>query len=94
MDDETGSKFPPLKPFHADGTLIPLKLDMYRKLTDEELIDSLQPGTEGSLKVRPDGTMIDGHHRVKVLRDRGIDVNSLPREIIAKNPLPGLPADD
>ncbi len=78
---------PPLAPLHADGKLIPLKLDQYRKLTTEELIRSLRPGEVGSLKVRPDGTMLDGHHRIKILRDRGIDVNLLPREIIPKSPL-------
>ncbi|MBS1786957.1 MAG: hypothetical protein JST85_04510 [Acidobacteria bacterium] len=72
----------PLKSLHPDGSLIPLKLDQYAKLTTEELIDSLQPGQPGALKVRPDGTMVDGHHRIKILRDRGVDVDSLSREII------------
>jgi len=39
------------------------------------------------LKARPDGTVIDLHHRVKILRDRGVDVHRLPREIIPKLPL-------
>jgi ParB-like chromosome segregation protein Spo0J len=60
----------------------------YEKLSTQELIDSLKPGQQGSLKVRPDGTMIDGHHRIKILRDRGIDVDALPREVIPKDPLP------
>ena len=47
-------------------------------------LESLKPGQLGALKTRPDGTVIDGHHRVRVLRDRGVDVDSLPREIIAK----------
>lgn len=72
----------PLKSLHPDSSLILLKLDQYAKLTTEELIDSLQPGQPGALKVRPDGTMIDGHHRIKILRDRGVDVDSLPREIV------------
>jgi hypothetical protein len=29
--------------------------------------------------------MIDGHHRIKILRDRGVDVDALPREIIVKD---------
>jgi hypothetical protein len=53
-----------------------------------ELIHNLKPGQPGSLKVRADGTMVDGHHRIKVLRDRSIDVDSLPREIIPKDPIP------
>ena len=74
----------PLKSLHPDSSLIPLKLNQYAKLTTEELVDSLQPGQAGALKARPDGTMIDGHHRIKILRDRGVDVDSLPREVIPK----------
>lgn len=84
----TNSHQPPLKSLHADTSLIKSKLDEYGKLSDLELIDSLKPGQQGSLKVRPDGTIVDGHHRIKVLRDRGIDVDSLPREIIPKDPVP------
>lgn len=76
----------PLKPLHSDSSLIQSKLDKYAKLSDRELIDSLKPGQPGSLKVWPDGTMADGHHRIKILRDRGVDVDSLPREIIPKDP--------
>ena len=85
------SNQPPLKPLHADSSLIRSKLDKYGKRSDQELIDSLKPGQQGSLKVRPDGTIVDGHHRIKILRDRGIDVDSLPREIIPKDPNPDLP---
>jgi putative addiction module component (TIGR02574 family) len=81
----------PLKPLHSDASLSTAKLGKYDKLSTQELIDSLKPGQSGSLKVRPDGTMVDGHHRIKLLRDRGIDVDSLPREIIAKDPQPGFP---
>jgi hypothetical protein len=69
---------------HADSSLIGSKLDKYGKVSDQELIDSLQPGQQGLLKVRPDGTIVDGNHRIKILRDRGVDVDSLPREIIPK----------
>lgn len=81
----------PLKPLHADNSLIESKLDKYAKLSNQELIESLKPGQPGSLKVRPDGTIVDGHHRIKVLRDRGVDVDSLPREIIPKDPIPDAP---
>jgi len=79
------SEQPALKPLHSDSSLISSKLDKYGKLSDQELIDSLKPGQQGSLKARPDGTIVDGHHRIKVLRDRGVDVDSLPREIIPKD---------
>ena len=84
------SDLPPLKPLHADSALIGSKLDKYDKLSDQELIDSLKPGQQGSLKVRPDGTIVDGHHRIKILRDRGVDVDSLPREIIPKEAISDL----
>ena len=79
---------PPLVPLHPDEALVGSKLRKYRKLSDRELLDSLKPGQEGSLKARPDGTMVDGHHRIKVLRERGVDVNVLPREIVLKAPMP------
>lgn len=85
------SRPPSLKPLHADSSLIGLKLDKYGKLSDQELIDSLKPGQQGSLKVRPDGTIVDGHHRIKLLRDRGVDVDALPREIIPKDPISDPP---
>jgi ParB-like chromosome segregation protein Spo0J len=76
---------PPLKSLHSDDTLSRAKIAQYDKLSTQEIIDSLQPGQGGSLKVRPDGTVIDGHHRIKILRDRGVDVEALPREIIPKD---------
>jgi ParB-like chromosome segregation protein Spo0J len=75
---------PPLQPVHSDDTLLPLKLADYARHATEELIDSLRPGNQHSLKTRPDGTILDGHHRVRILRDRGINVDDLPREVIEK----------
>jgi hypothetical protein len=65
--------------------LSPAKLDKFRKLSNEELIDSLQPGRDGSLKARPDGTVLEGNHRLNILRERRFDVDALPREIIPKD---------
>jgi len=79
------AELPPLKPLHADSSLSQVKLDTFRKLTNEELLDSLSPGQPGSLKARPDGTMIEGHHRIAILRERRVDVDSLPREIVSKS---------
>ena len=75
---------PPLKSLHAESTLNQAKVQMFSRLSDSELIESLRPGQPGALKTRPDGTVMDGHHRVKVLRDRGIAVDNLPREVIPK----------
>jgi hypothetical protein len=65
--------------------LSPAKLEFFGKWSTQQLIDSLKPGQKGSLKARPDGTILDGHHRIKILRDRGVDVNGLPREVIPKS---------
>lgn len=65
--------------------MIQSKLAQFRKLSTNELIESLAPGLPGALKARPDGTMLDGHHRVMILRERGIEVDALPREIIPLN---------
>jgi hypothetical protein len=71
---------PPLKPSHPH--LVRLKIEQFDRLTTEALKKSLQPGQASCLKTRPDGTLLDGHHRVHILRIRGVDVNALPREII------------
>ena len=75
----------PLKMLHADDALNRVKVEKFNKLSDKELIDPLRPGQVGSLKARPDGTVLDGHHRLKILRERGIDIDALPREIITKD---------
>ncbi len=71
----------PLKFLHSESILIELKLAYFRRISTEELIESLKPEREGALKTKSDGTMMDGHHRIKVLIERGVDVDKLPREI-------------
>ena len=78
------SSKPLLKFLHAHDDLNLVKLDYFRRLTVSDLKLSLLPGETGSLKVRPDGTVLDGHHRIKVLSDQGEDIDELPREIIEK----------
>jgi len=77
-------KLPPLKSLHPDSYLKADKLTKMAKLSTEEICASLRSG-EHCLKTRPDGTILDGHHRVHVLRQRGVDVNNLPREEIKKD---------
>ena len=43
---------------------------------------SLQPGGPEALTVKPDGRIMNGIARIKVLEDRGFDINSLPREVL------------
>ena len=77
---------PNLKFLHSGSALNRVKLDVFRRLPTVDLKASLAPGREGSLKVRADGTVLDGHHRLSVLAERGEDIDQLPREIIEKEP--------
>jgi ParB-like chromosome segregation protein Spo0J len=72
---------PPLRSLHSDELLSEAKLEKMRGRPSEELLESLLPGRLECLKTRPDGKVLDGHHRIKVLRERGVNVDMLPREI-------------
>jgi len=76
---------PPLRPLHG---LVALKLAYFERISTEELCASLRPGGEHCLKARPDGTLLDGHHRIAILKQRGVDVDGLPREILRNPELP------
>jgi hypothetical protein len=76
--------YPPLQSLHHVTALSQVKLKLYARLTTDQLTQSLAPGHPGSLKTREDGTIIDGNHRIEILRGRGIDVDQLPREIVLK----------
>jgi len=67
---------------HSEVILSKVKLERIRTVGTAELMESLRPGQPGALKTRPDGTVLEGHHRLVVLRERGIDVNILPREVL------------
>ena len=79
-----GNQNPPLKSLHPDSSLIRLKLAGMEQKSTEELIRSLMPGQKDCLKARKDGTVLDGHHRLYILRKRGVSVNGLPREIVER----------
>jgi hypothetical protein len=74
----------PLKPLHDECALSASKLAHLDCLSTELLRQSLVPGQKDCLKTRPDGTILDGHHRIYLLRRRAVDVDSLPREIHEK----------
>ena len=78
-------KRPSLVSLHLDSSLNPAKLAQMQRLSTDELQASLLPGMQGCLKTRPDGTILDGHHRIHVLRQRGVDVDALPRDIVVKD---------
>ena len=73
---------PPLRLLHSEATLNRVKLDDFRRLSTLELTESLALGRPGALKARPDGTVLDGHHRIVVLREREVSVDTLPREVV------------
>jgi hypothetical protein len=77
---------PSLKRIHADETLLSgvsrFSLAYWRQRTTEEIVESLRPGKTESLKVKPDGRVLDGNVHVKVLEERSYDVDSLEREIV------------
>ena len=76
---------PPLKPLHPDSSLKALKIAQLERLSTEQLLASLLPGLEGCLKTRLEGTILDGHHRIHILRQRGVDVDGLPRDVVVKD---------
>jgi hypothetical protein len=78
---------PALKPLHPESSLVASKLVQLDQISTEALVRSLTPPQPGCLKTRLDGTIIDGHHRVHILRKRGVDVDALPREIVMKQDL-------
>jgi hypothetical protein len=73
---------PPLRFLHSEAILSAVKLAQFRSQGTADLVQSLEPGQPGALKTRPDGTVLEGHHRLAVLRERGVDVDALPREVL------------
>ncbi len=84
MDKDRYREVPPLRALHEDSILSQVKLATFRALSTDELVKSLLPGMPGALKARPDGTMLDGHHRIAILKARAFVVDALPREVINK----------
>ena len=78
-------QYPPLRFLHLDESLSKVKLAQMERMTTEHLKQTLMPGQKDCLKARPDGTVLDGHHRVYVLRARGIEIDTLPREIVMRS---------
>jgi len=77
---------PPLQRIHSDETLESgvsrFSLAYWRQRKMEEIIESLRPGKSEALKAKPDGRILNGNVRVKILEERGFDVDSLEREIV------------
>jgi transposase len=73
---------PLLRPLHPLSSLSTAKLKKFDGMSSEVLKNSLIPGQEHSLKTKRDGTILDGNHRIHVLKERGEKVDLLPREIV------------
>lgn len=80
------NKQPPLKRIHPDSTYnqgsAKYDLERVRRMDTNKIIESLAPGAKEPLLVKPDGRVFDGNTRIKVLEERGYDVNRLPRTIV------------
>jgi RHS repeat-associated protein len=78
---------PPVKFLHSKDLLKQnSNIDSVRKMSTQQIIDSLKPGQPDSLKAKADGTIMDGNTRLRVLEERGVDINSLPRELYSSEP--------
>jgi hypothetical protein len=75
---------PKLQFLHSGDAISPVKLESFRRLSTDTIKSSLHPGQPSSLKARPDGTILDGHHRLFILLERGEDIHQLPREIMER----------
>ena len=57
----------PLKFLHSESNLIKLKLEDFRKISTEDLIESLKPENEGALKTKSDGNKPQDYNFLKWL---------------------------
>lgn len=83
---------PPLRRIHPDGTYqadpeAKASLEYWRKRPTDEIVGSLKPGGEDPLLTKPDGRMMNGNTRTKVLEERGYDIDLLPRVTLPPDPL-------
>ena len=79
-----GDPPPPLQRIHPDSTYerdpeARRSLDYWRKQTTPSIVESLKPGGNEPLTAYPDGRVADGNTRLKVLQERGYNINLLPR---------------
>lgn len=87
-DDDTDVEEPQqsLKRIHSDATITSgsnrFSYDFWRQQATDDIVQSLRPGADEALRSKPDGRIINGNTRIKVLEERGFDVNALPREVI------------
>src|SRR5438552_2715302 len=85
-DKDVEEPQPSLKRIHSDATITSgsnrFSYDFWRQQATDDIVQSLRPGAGEALHSKPDGRIINGNTRIKVLEERGFDVNALPREVI------------
>jgi hypothetical protein len=90
-NDMASGSLPSLTRIHSNETILSgsnrISYDYWNSKPTNELVESLRPGTDEALKAAPDGRIFNGNIRCMILEQSGIDVNSLPHEIIE----PGIP---
>jgi hypothetical protein len=57
-------------------------LEYHRRQTSDWIVASLLPNQQSALRVTADGLIKNGNTRIKILLERGFDVNTLSREIV------------
>lgn len=86
MTNSSPASPPPLQRIHPDATYqsgsAKVALEYWRKQSTDDIVRSLAPGSREALRVKPDGRIMNGNTRIKVLEERGFDINRLPREIV------------
>lgn len=84
-----GGEKPPLRRIHESvyeqEPEARRSLEYYRSRPTAEIVESLRPGpaTKEPLRVKPDGRVVQGNTRIKVLQERGYPVDDLPRETVS-----------
>jgi hypothetical protein len=77
---------PKLQRIHSVETLAKgsarYSYDSIRKMSTDDIVKSLRPGSSNPLTIKPDGRIFEGNTRILVLEERGFDINSLPRVIL------------
>lgn len=87
-----GDPQPPLRRLHSDSIYetdrrAKQSFEYWRQQPTDGIVDSLKPGAEESLKVYPDGTIANGNTSVKILQERGFDIDRLPRDVRPREPV-------
>ena len=82
------------KRLHCDETSVKYNSGGYKfwsSKSTEEIINSLKPGSEEPLTVKPDGTIMQGNTRALILQQRGVNLEDLPA--VSFEPTPIEPID-